>query len=370
MLCTFAMISTVVTILLVLFTSFLAKRIDQFTSWSYAVIFIPVWILDAFVAVSILPRAFEPSQDLPNETHEEEHVARGQDDKEKRARMRGGFTVVYFVLIVAFQILVVLREDGVLVPPVDKGYFWTAAVIFAPYWVLEALNLVHCALNYTHQIKALNGQYQHAVEIWRESGGPEADMPKPLTLVQYVVLLGEAFWWWMIRVSFAILLVLKLDGNLPGTHWAVVFIPWYLAGLRYVLLLVLGFRQLATIQHAETLQQARSMVACLSIAFIIGAAFAYSFIGMLIVKLQDPATLAMASVFIPLWIVLGCGVCCCGCCLPCLVCVQGLGSVGDEDGMPPHDVETGTSSSGKFRLADNGMYMVVSPDKRLVVNKR
>ncbi|KAI9594820.1 hypothetical protein BDF19DRAFT_414221 [Syncephalis fuscata] len=155
--CFFA--TSLLTGLLIIFCALLSVQVDGKSNWSWGVVFIPLWLLDAVLLFWLVPLAFKTSltasgidddddddddephpQQKPSETgssHGTEHSAgtkreSKQERRERAARQRGIFVSAYLFLCFIFQLLIVLRED--------QRITWSAGAVFFPYWILEAIN--------------------------------------------------------------------------------------------------------------------------------------------------------------------------------------------------------------------------------------
>ncbi|RKP27679.1 hypothetical protein SYNPS1DRAFT_12327 [Syncephalis pseudoplumigaleata] len=270
--CFFA--TSLLTGLLIIFCALLSVRVDGKSNWSWGVVFIPLWLLDAVLLFWLVPLAFRPSLTASGHSSGDKRSSK-QARRARAARQRGIFVCIYLLLCFIFQLLIVLRED--------ERITWSAAAIFFPYWILEAVNGLSNILSSIADIRTIP-------EVDPTTNAPMEGSKRRLLEAMVTV---NAFWWWCIRVALAILVVLKIDGALSA-NWATVFTPAYLAGIRYILLFaVAGLR--------------------------------------LRMKLEDPSGRGMAVVLVPVFIVLSMLFCCTCCCAPCLFCAQNLPADGLAD---------------------------------------
>jgi hypothetical protein len=325
-------VTSLLTGLLIIFCVLLSVRVDGKSNWPWSVVFIPIWLLDAILFFWLVPLASRPSltsSDVNDDNEEEDqqqqrpesgsyHSAQhsnggsGGDRRESRqarrkraARQRGIFVSIYLLLCFTFQLLIVLRED--------EQIHWSAGAVFVPYWILEAVNGFSNILTSIVKIRSIP-----AVRL--TTNAPMSSQRRRLLEARIV---ADAFWWWCIRVSLAILIVLKIDGALTAS-WATVFIPLYLAGVRYILLFTLASLRLRRIDHADSRAQGVSFFITMCVLFLLASTLVYAFIGMLVEKLQDPSSHGMAVVLVPVFIVLSMLFCCTCCCASCLFCAQNL----------------------------------------------
>jgi len=202
---------------------------------------------------------------------------------------------------------------------------WKAAEILSPLYVLEALNIINRLRKSTHATYISDAQ----------SSSPK-DKTSFLGLGYFGFLIRQWFWW-LHRVWFLIFLTVQLDGSLHS---------WWIPAIPLISAMVLGFvLKLADDKaaaaaspdgaggdDAEDQANAKtwgSFTTCLAV--ILGS-LAMILIGLLATHL-DNGKFTMAVVFIPIFIVLGFLVCCCGCCVPCICCCgMGRGDPVSENG--------------------------------------
>ncbi|KAJ1998149.1 hypothetical protein GGI06_006315, partial [Coemansia sp. S85] len=121
--------------------------------------------------------------------------------------------------------------------------------------------------------------------ILKASEGAAAAAPTAGKLVAVAL---DTYWWFVIRVLQAVLIVLRLNHSISW-HWVVVFAPSFLPGLRSIITLCLLRGQLRAMGDAEVAQNESAIVLASVIAFVIAASFVYSFVALLIWKLSLPS---------------------------------------------------------------------------------
>ncbi|KAF9428124.1 hypothetical protein BGZ76_002054 [Entomortierella beljakovae] len=316
LLCTIFMIISALVILTIVFLSFLSIRVDGKVNWNYYTVFIPLWILDAllvFINLYIWTRPVETDED---EQEDEEGMEGDQRsttaDRETRKKQKirsiklrrnvsSIFGSIIIFLFIAFQVLIVMKANDY--------YSVTAPRVFAPYFVLEAIFLLLSSIGLLISLKAAKLS--------------EASLGAKLGIV------FEAFWWKFIRIALAVLIMLRVDGNITCS-WGIVFIPLYLPGIKYASQLILGYKQFSRMQNLEMRQQGQALMVLGGVLFVIVGSLVYSLIGLLAAKL-DGHEFSASRVLIPVFIVLSILLCCSGCCLPCMLLAS---SVADEDMGP------------------------------------
>ncbi|KAG0325470.1 hypothetical protein BG000_001784 [Podila horticola] len=288
MLCTIFVILSILLTLAIIFFSFLSVRIDGKVQWSYWVVFIPLWILDAILILAILYQATRPvdqdleddQQDLEPEDRDTTPMAQEERKKEKmrerkRAQLGGSvFALVNIILFTAFQVLIVRKAND---PESISGPTLIVAL--------------------------------------RMAGAAEVPMKAKLVLV------FESLWWKLVRLALAVLIMLRIDDKITCS-WGIVFIPLYLVGIKYFLQLVFGYRSFGQMQNQEMKQQGQAMMITGLVVFVILGSLSYALIGLLAARLDGHAY-AVSRVLIPVFIVLSLLLCCSGCCLPCMLLASG-----------------------------------------------
>jgi hypothetical protein len=326
-LCMLFMLLSFSIILLILFFTFLSIRVDGKVDWSFAIVFIPIWFFDLVALLITLVRLKkDPSEDDDNGTDDEfeglyhenpEIRERAKEAKRKQQKklthLRNILSVVYLLLNFAFQILIVLKAD--------QTFTKSAAIVFIPYFIIELINLYPNAIEY--------------INILRVYDSLEGTKYSFLTKLR---ILWDTFWWFILRVTLAILIVLKID-QIINCSWGVVFIPLYLVGLRYALWI---FWQWLAIRRSENADQKRIDVIISAMIFSVNAIIVYLIVGLLASRLDGNEKILLSSVFIPVFIVLSILFCCTGCCLPCALMSWNVGD----------DLENSSDS-------------IISPDKRI-----
>uniref|UniRef100_A0A1D1YRR5 DnaJ subfamily B member 6-A n=1 Tax=Anthurium amnicola TaxID=1678845 RepID=A0A1D1YRR5_9ARAE len=325
-LCFFFTIISISIILLILFFTFLSIKVDGKVSWSLGVVFIPIWIVDLVVfSVLVAQTKKEPTDDDENdEEFEDDDPEIREQAREKRRqqqrrlhRIRSFLAIAYVLLIFTFQILIVLRADRVII--------WSAAIVFIPYFIIETINMYPNIIEY---IVILG-----TPRVYDNSGNPSLKLK--------VKMFFETFWWLLIRVVLAVLIVLRIE-EVITVSWGIVFLPLYLIGLRYALWILWQWLALRKVEPSQN--RLKIDVIASAIVFGVVGTLSYTVIGLLASRLDGNDRIKLSSILIPVFIVLSILFCCTGCCLP-LVFLS-WGGIGD-------DLEGSAEAS------------LISPDKRI-----
>ncbi|KAF9933959.1 hypothetical protein FBU30_003903 [Linnemannia zychae] len=316
LLCTLFLAASIILVLAIIFFSFLTVRIDGKVNWSYWVVFIPLWILDATFVGMIVMHITRPidSDDLDDNEHSEDNddgssrpgshdERKAQKLKEKkRTKLQGGvFSLFIVALLTVFQILIVMKAN-------DSSSI-SAPAVFAPYFVLEAILLLSSIIFTIVSLKV----------------AAQAEIPAK----GKATIVFAALWWNVIRILQAVLIMLRIDDKITCS-WGIVFIPLYLVGVKYLFQIIFGYKTFSQMQNVEMRQQGQALMVAGGFAFVIIGTLSYALIGLLAARL-DGHTYAVSRVLVPVFIVLSILLCCSGCCLPCLLLASSAGD--DEDLM-------------------------------------
>lgn len=314
MICTVVLGMDLILVLLIIFFSFLAVKIDGRVSWAWATVWVPLWIINVFLCYA-LGRFILSTDDDDNETHNDQDDEERQQQQQERKTKRGmrwltrGLFAVYFVLALLFQIFIVINLDHTVA--------WSAAVIFIPYFVLEGLNFVLTLADYGIAMVMVR---QH---IKADDGGWKT------LVVSGLNLLFHKFWFFCLRLILFVLIAVRIDHTITCS-WAVVFIPLYLVAVKYAIQLGLSYRRFNRLTtQPEMAHQGKMTVLVGAVVFVVVGALVYALVGMVARRLDGFSYISMATVFVPIFIVLAVVICCCGCCLPCLMMVSTMGDLDD-----------------------------------------
>ncbi|KAK3825865.1 MAG: hypothetical protein J3Q66DRAFT_110653 [Benniella sp.] len=326
---------SVLFILAIIFFSFLSSRIDGKITWNYYAVFIPLWILDFVLVATILSQGLGATDTEEEEENQEENeeadttpIAQEERKAEKRRQRKRqrilitSFSMIIVLLATAFQILIVRRAND---PTSISG-----PTVFAPYFAIEAIFLVISFIQIMMEFRL--GKYVETPMLGK------------------VIAVLESLWWKIVRLSLAVLIMFRIDDRITCS-WAIVFIPLYVVGIKYLVQLITGYNKFSRMQNQEMRQQGQTLMIVGGVAFVIVGSLAYSLIGLLAAKL-DGSSYSVARVLIPLFIVLSILLCCSGCCLPCVLLAGGpVDEDMDQEGgqvrvISPHlRIEGGSNSN-------------------------
>ncbi|KAJ2959270.1 hypothetical protein NQZ79_g5201 [Umbelopsis isabellina] len=323
MLCTLFMTLATAFALLIIFFVFLSVKIDNYVNWTWAVVWIPLWICSAVAILSFfthLLRSFKDDDDdkydedeaeadygHEDETDEERTNRRAARRRQKRrlSQARSTLSLVYLFLVLLFQIFIVVR--------LDDQVSWSAGTVFVPYFILEVFNFLFTLVDFAINFKVISMAAENHKLGWK----------------QLVQLVFDSFWWFVIRLVQAILIVVRIDGAITCS-WGAVFIPLYLIFFKYAIQLGLAYRKFQYLPQQEIAQQGKTTVKIGFIALLIVSILFYSLLGLIARRLDGLSFVKMSNVLIPVFIVLSLVLCCTGCCLPCILMMSSVGDLSDE----------------------------------------
>lgn len=283
MLCTGLTTVALAFALLIIFFAFLAVRIDEIVLWSWGVVWIPLWIINALLGYAVILH-FVGSIKNKNTTDEhdedEEHDDEATKKAKRRARLARRFLhVVYYILALLFQIFIVVR--------LDNRVSWSAAVVFIPYFVLEGIHFVALVLEFI-------------VGLQMARNVPDAQLKPSLVLAA----MYSTFWFLAVRIVQFVLIAVRID-NIITCSWGIVFIPTYLIALKYAVDLLWGYIKIRELRsQPEAAHQAKVVIMLGIIAFVVVGALLYSLVGLIARRLDGIHYIKMATVFVPLFITL------------------------------------------------------------------
>ncbi|KAG2179001.1 hypothetical protein INT43_001850 [Umbelopsis isabellina] len=323
MLCTLFMTLATTFALLIIFFVFLSVKIDNYVSWTWAVVWIPLWICSAVAILSFfthLLRSFK-EDDEGKYDEEEEEADYGHEDetdeertnrraarrrqKRRLSQARSTLSLVYLFLVLLFQIFIVMR--------LDDQVSWSAGTVFVPYFILEIFNFLFTLVDFAINFKVISMAAENHKLGWK----------------QLAQLVFDSFWWFVIRLIQAILIVVRIDGA-TTCSWGAIFIPLYLIFFKYAIQLGLAYRKFQYIPQQEIAQQGKTTVKLGFIALLIVSILFYSLVGLIARRLDGLSFVKMSDVLIPVFLVLSLVLCCTGCCLPCILMMSSVGDLNDD----------------------------------------
>ncbi|TPX64434.1 hypothetical protein SpCBS45565_g05847 [Spizellomyces sp. 'palustris'] len=352
--------------ILILFPTFVSLRADHKVAWSWGVVAIPLFIVDAIVVLGVLtaPAGGEDGYvELDDEEDDagnysggfnedrSERILRREEMKARRQKQGAWRKLVRLAvvgLVIAFQILVVLRLDGKL--------SWSWAAVFACWFAVEVCNLVMVSYDLASWLRK-----GVPVTPFTPNSDPESQQftpTRPLSSEEKILLAVDAYDLSVLRILQCVLLVLKLD-DIITWDWRIVFLPTWIWGILQLTLLIFDYIRIRRLAATEmgVRPELRAAFYARLIGFCILAAVFYSGIGLLVVRLQNewegvhgipPA----AVVLIPVFVVLSLALCCLGCCMPCGVAVLKDGLYRNGPGSPFGDFTTNQASNGQEPPSD------------------
>eukprot|EP00842_Homolaphlyctis_polyrhiza_P003926 jgi/Hompol1/4534/HPOL_003693-RA len=341
---------------LIIFPSFLSLRADGKVDWSWPVVFIPLFIFDAFLIWMAYVSAPEPTKDedkprreagsqqrATNATDEDDDDEQGGMTKlQSRAIMVAG--MLYFVCFALFHLLISLQLQGTIT---------YIGIAFIPWFILEIAHTLMATAQTAAEIQ-LNVEIAKTRTSGELSEEELESLPSPKSLLVIII---ENYDVIALRIAQAILIIIKVDvSSAASLDWRLVFLPAWLWGF-FRLAGIIG-KFITTRKDADSPQSQvqRTFLIQQFILFAITAVLFYSFIGLLVQRLNSDASSsdkspAASVILIPVFILLSLLLCCCACCLPLLFSIfrsQLRDQFGDdsEGGDAQGNAERGAANDG------------------------
>ncbi|CAI5703552.1 unnamed protein product [Peronospora effusa] len=180
---------------------FWCLRADSTISWNWAVVCIPLWIVDGiyYCCLGCVYASSNAAADQEEKTHEKPVLYKL-------------YAFLKALLLLVLQVFLALKLNG--------DIRWTLIEVLIPYFIYEGLNLLEGlaggVLGYNMLTKNSEGAgVTHTEDIKKQRIGLVVAVTRKLVLN-------------VARIAQAVLLGLKVDGNLGDASWWLVFIPVWL----------------------------------------------------------------------------------------------------------------------------------------------
>jgi hypothetical protein len=279
MLCSLLMSISLVFSLAILFLVFITVKIDEFVTWSWAVVWAPAWIINIGVFYSIIKYSLltrsenEDDNDKEDEKDDTNEMKRLQQHNRHLRLAKKIMFLFNFSLFLLFQIFIVIR--------LDEKVSWTACIVFIPYFIFEGAHFLITCLKTLVGCLALT-----SVDEKRE--------------IPYFII--SQLWFNALRVCLFLLIPLRID-QVIKCSWGIVFIPLYLTGLKWAIELIYKYFTYSRIPQPEAAHQGKVTVLVGLVAFVIIGLLFYTLIGLTVKRLDGIIFVKMSNVFVPLFIV-------------------------------------------------------------------
>lgn len=170
-------------------------------SWDWAVVFIPLWILDTIYYCCFGCSLLSSDASMDPE-----------DKKHQKPKLFKLYKFLKMLLLLVLQIFIAMR--------LNRDVRWSIIEVFIPYFVYDGLNIV----------ETIGGGIVGYQVLTKESEGAGVSQTEEIkkhrstllgAVVKQLVLIAS-------RLVQGVLLALKIDGSLGDASWWVVFIPVWL----------------------------------------------------------------------------------------------------------------------------------------------
>lgn len=185
----------------VVYIVFWCLRVDQTVSWNWAVVFIPMWILDTiyFCCLGCLSLSSDASMDP-------------EDRKQQKTGLFKLYRFLKQLLLLVLQIFIAMKLNG--------DVSWSVREVFIPYFVYDALSFIETIAAGIVGYKSLTKESEGAGVSTTEAIKKQRKLFVALVFLQ-LLLIGS-------RLVQGALLSLKIDGKLGDASWWLVFFPIWL----------------------------------------------------------------------------------------------------------------------------------------------
>lgn len=255
---------------------FLCLKVDSVIHWSWKIVFIPLWIVDAVILWTTFYRMknYDPVKNEEmmrqqgnsteeEEDHEEEEEEENEEDellgngrkKKKPTKLQHLFDrfipFVQCCLFISFQVLIVLHLDHHMKSTVN---------IFLPFYAYELINTLK------------NGK-----KSW---------------LTRFVLVLQ------MSMILFQLLFIAN------HFSWFYIFIPTYCLGVFYALKLYRQYKVFAAYPQRQEAHQGQMLIMIASVIYAVFASLFYTVLLLLVRRLDGTSHIGMGLILIPVFIIL------------------------------------------------------------------
>lgn len=310
-------VATLIVGLLIMFPAFISVQVDGVVDWHWVVVFIPAFIVDAFLLILIL-RIPVPPASHPDDETDSSHTQHNNDNastapktaSSTQGKLGKAAVVLYITLFILFQVLIAVNLDGL---HNNSDLHWTWAQVFFPYYILEIFHFMLTTFSILSTLKMGKTSFTAGEQ------GQTTQATTAFTTKESVGLILDGYVSWLFRIAQMILFILKLDGAITCS-WAVVFIPFYLSGIYKLVAMWVEYYILKQIMKQNPSLDYESGIMVKVVTWVFTAFLFYLGLGLLVSRLDSnmsghPST---AIILIPVFFVLSILFLCVCCCLPCL----------------------------------------------------
>lgn len=175
---------------------------DESVSWNWAVVFIPLWVLDGiyFCCLGCLSLSSSDAS---------------MDPEDRKQQKTGLFKLYRFLkqlLLLVLQIFVAMK--------LNKDVTWSVREVLIPYFVYDALSFVETIVGGLVGYRALTKESEGAGVSTTEAIKKQRRLFVAVVVVQLFLVAS--------RLTQGALLALKIDDKLGDANWWLVFLPVWL----------------------------------------------------------------------------------------------------------------------------------------------
>jgi hypothetical protein len=271
MVLTFFCLVSLLLVCLFIWIIFLCLKVDSVINWSWRIVFIPLWIVDAAVlwATFYRLRNYDPvkNEELNRQAEEQYSAEQAEDEEDneeggllgssskKTTKLQHLFNqyipFIQCCLLILFQVLIVLHLDHQMS---------STLYMFLPFYAYELINTL--------------------------KNGKRGLLTRTVLIMQVTL----------------ILLQLLFIAN--HFSWFIVFIPTYLLGLFYAYKLYKQYKKFSSHAQRQEAQQGKMLVMVASIVYAVLAILFYTVLLLLIRRLNGSSHIKLGLTLIPVFIIL------------------------------------------------------------------
>lgn len=274
--CFFCCISCIIWSLICLFPIFIVLKLQNKVSWSWGVVFIPLWILNIIPFIYLLNLI------------------------KSSTKLKALSTTFQYICLFIFEIILCLQFERMNNDEIP----WNWAKLFIPIYFYEVVYIMKTIIKLDSFSK------------FKEKMMEEIISKDPIFGSSYGGYLIKKLFINLLRVIFIIFLILKLD-NAVSWSWWINAIPLFV-GMAWKFFIRL-ISDIITFRHSESEDKSKVSICLISIGMASILAIILSFIILVVLRL-DGSPIEFARIFIPIFIVVGFGFLICCCCFLCFCC--------------------------------------------------
>eukprot|EP00027_Filamoeba_sp_ATCC50430_P017179 CAMPEP_0168568276 /NCGR_PEP_ID=MMETSP0413-20121227/15487_1 /TAXON_ID=136452 /ORGANISM="Filamoeba nolandi, Strain NC-AS-23-1" /LENGTH=449 /DNA_ID=CAMNT_0008600593 /DNA_START=32 /DNA_END=1377 /DNA_ORIENTATION=+ len=280
---------------------FISFKVDDTVDWSWPVVFIPLWILNALPLIySLCVPCLQ------------EHKGRALA------------TLFQYLCLLSFQIVLCIQLE-------NNDWKWEEVLV--PIYVFEAV----------HIIKRITQSTPSKLKEEEEAGfvGVLFGMGYVGFLIRNLVVPTLTVW-------FLVFITLKLNDDVSWSWWINTIPIWIAMVWKVIIRIADNNKVLKRITDPDERKENAKVLRSMLVSTLIGFAFVIAFVVMVTIVLEG-GSLKLGVAFIPLFIILGLLLCCVCCIGPCFICCRDTSQFDEEAFSSPRDTPVDHDDASRKR---------------------